>query len=58
MTVVRVSFVYFLYYCASVFEIVSTPTELIWFNIKVQHCFKVEFCGSKPHKNDDLENSD
>ena len=40
------------------FEIVSTPTELIWFNIKVQHCFKVEFCGSKPHKNDDLENSD
>ena len=52
MTVVRVSFVYFLYYCASVFEIVSTPTELIWLDIKVQLCFKAEFCGSEPHKND------
>ena len=37
MTVERGSFVYFLSYCATVFEILSTPTELTWLNVKLQH---------------------
>ena len=51
MTVERGPFVYFLYNCATVFEILSTPTYRAGM-VKCKTPAQVVFCGSKPHKND------